>query len=239
VATNEDISKERTITLGQRLYEGAKSVVESLPGGPIAVFLFNQVVGDPSRERLERWIMDLAEQLERNKDVDVDKLGKDPLFQTVLRRAAWAAINDHQKVKLDALRNAVLNSANSIDLNENRQLMFLKLIDRMTELHLRVLIFLSDPKKPLREMGVDDTKGTKGGSLRGYLLKYFSIPETDPHDLKVVLRDLQASWLVPEDVYGENTERKLYSSHVTPVGNQLVKFITNPLPEASFEGSQP
>jgi len=103
----------------------------------------------------------------------------------------------------------------------------------MTELHLRVLVFLFDPKKPLREMGVNDNVGTKGGSLRPYLLKYFHIPETDPHDLKVVIRDLQASWLVLDDVYGENTGAKPYASRVTPVGARFVKFITNPVTEGS------
>ena len=238
---DKDIAKKPEPTLHERLYEVAKPIAESLPcGGPIAVFLYNKVVGDPARERLERWIKEVADGVvnlqERTNELDLNNLEHDPLFQTILRRAAWAAINDHQKEKLKALRNAVLNSARSIDLDENRQLMFVNLIDRMTELHLRVLIFLRDPKKPLREMGVNDITD-RGGSLRQYLLKYFSVPETDPHGLIMVIRDLQASWLVQDDVYGEQTGISLFTPRTKPGGAQLVDFIKSPLPEEEFGNS--
>lgn len=236
MARDGDIMKEPQATLHERIYEIAKPVVESVPyGGPIAVLLYNKLVGDPVRERLVQWIEDIAEQvgklMERTNDVALKKLEQDPLFRTILRRAAWSAINDHQTEKLKALRNAVLNSACSINVNENYQLMFLNLIDRMTELHLRVLIFLSDPKKPLREMSVDDKRGTSRGSLMPYLLKYFDIPQTDPHPLYMVITDLKAAWLVHDDVFGERSGRILYASCVTPPGEQLVRFITSPLPD--------
>jgi hypothetical protein len=199
------------------------------------VFLYNKIAGDPARERLENWVAKLADDLvdhqEKTNEIDFSKLDQDPLFQTILRRAAWAAMNDHQKEKLKALRNAVINSARSIHLDENRQLLFLNLIDRMTELHVRVLIFLRDPAKPLREMGVRDRRG----SLREHLLKYFSIPETDPHGLILVIRDLQSSGLVQDDVYGEQIGRTLFTPRTKPGGAELVDFITSPLPEDQIE----
>jgi hypothetical protein len=53
--------------------------------------------------------------------------------------ATQAAIRNHQKEKLEALRNAVLNSAEKNALDEDIKLMFVSLIDTFTPWHLRIL----------------------------------------------------------------------------------------------------
>ncbi len=63
-----------------------------------------------------------------------------------------------------------------------------------------------------------------------YLRQHFHIPESEPRSLRMVIADLQASWLILDDVYGEKTGMSLYASRATAAGHQLVAFITSPLP---------
>ncbi len=229
-------SKGLEPTVGDGIHRIAKAAISAVPliSGP-AVELFSALLTPPLDRRRDEWLSycyrGLKQLEEKIEGFTVEGLFQDEAFVTAFVRASRAAVNDHQKEKLKALRNAILNSARSTDLDENRQLMFLNLIDRMTELHLRVLIFLSNPKKPLREMGVSDMKGTRGGSLLPYLREYFHSPKSDLLSLGMFVADLQASRLIVADVYGEKTGMSLYAGRATPAGEQLVAFITSPLPE--------
>lgn len=60
-------------------------------------------------------------------------------------QATQIALRNHQQEKLNALKNAVKNSANPISIDENKVLMFTRIIDDMTPLHLKILKFLNNP----------------------------------------------------------------------------------------------
>ena len=76
-----------------------------------------------------------------------EELGTNEVFIDTLVQASLAAFRTSQQIKRDALRNAVLNSALPGAPDESRQAMFIRLVDTLTPLHLRLLSFLDDPEK--------------------------------------------------------------------------------------------
>ncbi|MGD1698652.1 hypothetical protein [Dapis sp. BLCC M229] len=66
-----------------------------------------------------------------------------PTFQTTFKKAIRIAECEHQQEKLEALRNAVLNSAIPNSLKDDIQAIFLKWIDELTVSHIKLLRMLN------------------------------------------------------------------------------------------------
>lgn len=115
--------------------------------------------------------------------------------------------------KLEALRNAVLNSALPCSPDDDVQLMFLNLVDTFTEWHLRLLNYLSL------------SRFERGKEME-------NIERTFPELLKrrefadQIIKDLFLRGLVNKDsILGL---RELDSS-TTPLGRQLLEFVSSPI----------
>jgi hypothetical protein len=70
---------------------------------------------------------------------ELERLEDNPLFTTMLTQAYRVAIRNHQEEKLEALRNAVVNCACRIDVEEDLQLLFLDFVDSLSPLHVHIL----------------------------------------------------------------------------------------------------
>jgi hypothetical protein len=136
-----------------------ETVVSAIPyvGGPATRF-FNLVITPPLERRLNEWRNTVAERILRLEGkvegFKVEDLGKNPMFITAVMQATQIALRNHQKEKLEALQNAVANSAMGIDIEQDLQLMFLNLVDSFTILHLRLLTYLNNPQKWLQDHGL-------------------------------------------------------------------------------------
>jgi hypothetical protein len=129
----------------------AKAGLSAIPvvGGPAAE-IFSTVIAPPLTRRRDEWVESIARSL---KDLEgkvagfkIENLRDNKIFITTVMHATQAAIMNHQVEKLNALRNAVLNSALGINIDENTQHMSLEYIDGLTALHLKVLSFLDEPR---------------------------------------------------------------------------------------------
>jgi hypothetical protein len=121
--------------------------------------------------------------------------------------ASQVAIRNHQKEKLEALRNAVLNAALSNAPDEDLQLMFLIFVDSLTPLHIKALKLIYD-KKPLT-------------GLSGF---------ESHHDFyEQIKQDLMNRGLVPR--YSGMSLNQIFEAKahdITKLGEQFLKFITAP-----------
>jgi hypothetical protein len=137
----------------------AKGAISAVPlvGAPAAE-LFSLVVTPPLERRRAEWLNAICGRLKQlESDVQgfkIEALKENPLFITTVMHATIAALRNHQKEKLDALQNAVVNSARGIDIEENLQLLFLNMVDELTPLHLRVLKYFDNPRKWFEEHGI-------------------------------------------------------------------------------------
>jgi hypothetical protein len=139
--------------------EVGKTIVSAIPtlGGPLQV-LFENVFSAPIEKRKQAWLEQLVEvvtELQRRVEgLTTEKLATNETFITVAMQASQMAVRNHQKEKLQALRNAVLNSALPNPPQEDEQMIFLRLIDQLTPWHLRVLGLLNNPVEWMKEAGL-------------------------------------------------------------------------------------
>jgi hypothetical protein len=156
VNESEPAPKESKTDVAHALAKGMISAVP-LVGAPAAE-LFSLVVTPPLERRRADWLNAIAERLReletKVQGFKIEALKDNPLFITAVMHATIAALRNHQKEKLDALQNAVVNSARGVDIEENLQLLFLNMIDELTPLHLRVLSYFDNPRKWLEQHGI-------------------------------------------------------------------------------------
>lgn len=82
-----------------------------------------------------------------------DDLGQNERFVSATLQATQAALRSHQKEKLEALRNAVLNVAVGRNFSDEQQGVFLSLLDTLQPIHLNLLRFFADPPGYCRFLG--------------------------------------------------------------------------------------
>lgn len=122
----------------------AKGALAAIPfvGGAAAEFV-GLYLSTPVAHRRDAWLQDLAIRLGELEGqisgFSLDTLADNEQFVSATLQATQAALRTHQKEKLDALRNAVLNSAAKHEPQDDYQTVFLSLIDRFSPAHLRLL----------------------------------------------------------------------------------------------------
>ena len=96
----------------------------------------------------------LGELSERVEGFNIEDLAENPAFISTVLNASQAAMRSHQEEKLEALQNAVLNSALPNAPDDDFQLVFVSYVDTLAPWHLRLLKFYSDPRKWLQQQDV-------------------------------------------------------------------------------------
>ncbi len=131
---------------GDVAYAAVKAVVASVPlvGGP-AGELLELALRPPIEKRRDEWMESLGKRL-AEVEARLDALAQDPGFVTTVVQATQVAMRAHQEEKLEALRNAVVNSAIGNAPAQDRRALFLRFIDDFTPTHLRVLRRFQDPR---------------------------------------------------------------------------------------------
>jgi hypothetical protein len=134
--------------------------------------------------------------------------------------------------KRRALRNAVLNSALSKNMDALEQQMFFGLIDRFTELHLLMLKMLKDPVKWLG--GSRPKHGSQFHSaLRIVLLD--GLPQMRTHEFLAdqVWSELRSTNLVEgaESLDNAGEGPSVIRKRTTEFGDRFLSFISSPLPD--------
>lgn len=219
--------------------DGTHSVGLALIRSALAGFEAGTVIGEllgvftPSYERrLAKWrddvalaLMDLLRrtgQMERN----WQRLQSDERFLSTLMTATRIAVATHAAEKLEALRNAVVNVAAGIDVDEIERQLFLRYVDELTELHLKIL---ADPRS---RFGVDQQLARQvQADLIGRGLKFErkgeqKIPiDSGPNSVR------KGFITVPTG------RRSLRSSEVSPMGKRFLKFLESPTPSKAAEVS--
>lgn len=219
---------------GDLAHELGRAIVSVVPaaGGPLQV-AFENIFASPIEKRKEAWLQQLAEVLtevqERVKDLTPEKLAANEVFVTVAMQASQVAIRNHQQAKLEALRNAVKNSALPDPPHEDEQMIFLRLVDQLTPWHLRVLSLLDNPRDWMqRNVVAYPGWGTGGVST----VVEHCLPDLggqrDTYDQ--IVRDLQVEGLLVQGqfLHLTMTGNGMVESRTTDRGRRFIKFISAP-----------
>ena len=126
-----------------RMVKAAAGVV--LPGGGD---LIDAVMAAPMAKRVDTWREAVSEAIRELQDKYgriPEDLSNDEAFIDVVAQASRAAAFTSSKVKREALRNAILNTGTSRGVDDDERLIFVRLIDELTEWHLQILDFFDNP----------------------------------------------------------------------------------------------
>ncbi|MEM9361468.1 MAG: hypothetical protein AAGA43_02485 [Bacteroidota bacterium] len=118
----------------------AKGVLGAIPiaGGAVAE-TFDMIYQSGYEKRLNTWREEVSNRLIKiSKSISIEELSQNEEFQSLLTESTIVALKNHQKVKLDAVLNLLINSTES-PLEYDFKKLFLNYLDQFTSYHLRTL----------------------------------------------------------------------------------------------------
>jgi len=215
------------------IHTAARALISSIPGiGGTASEIFSAIVLPPLERRRSEWFESIADQLEElEKRVDgfsINALSENEKFITTLMHATTTALKNHHKVKLDMLRNAVLNVAAGCKIEDSVQLIFLRLMDELTPWHLRLLKFFENPRKYGETLGVIYPTWTVGGP--SIVLEHTFGEMKGRRDFyDQIARDLHNRGLLTSaDLHVTMTASGMFGGRASDLGRSFLAFVTSP-----------
>jgi hypothetical protein len=217
------------------IYALTKSGVSQIPiVGASAAEILALVVAPPLQKRRDEWIESIGEGLKKLEETvegfKIEELANNEKFITTVAHASQAAIRTHQKEKLKALRNAVLNAALPNSPEEDLQLMFLSFVDSLTPSHLIILSFFENPKEWGEKHGITYPTHYLAGSPSAALEHAFPEFRGKRELYDVFIKDLfSRSLMRTESIHTTTTATGMFAPLITDLGKQFLKFITSPI----------
>jgi len=207
-------------------------------GGAAASELFSFLVTPSLGKRRIAWMEDIAEalrKLEKQNNINLEELTQNESFIDTVIHASQAAMRSNRKGKLQALRNAVVNSALPGSPDDDTQQIFINLVDNFTQVHLRILKFLKDPPQGGIPLKSDNTCVHLSDLPK-------AIEQTYP-DLKgrydfyyQIIKDLSDRGLVnmsaSDTTHDMAIMQGIPSTQVTELGTEFLTFICSHFDEA-------
>ncbi len=228
----ESITERPEPEAGDRAIQAAKIALTAIPFGGTAAELFEALFRPPLAKRRDRWFDSMADAIRELQDkvegLDADALQNNETFVTVITHATQMALRNHQQEKLDALRNAVLNSALPNSPDEDTQFIFLTLVDSLTPTHIRILKLFADPKAHAEARSIS-YENLMSGSLTQLIEDVFPELKGRGDFYNQVVRDLHASGLSGTEQTGVMiTAAGMLQGRTTAWGRQFIRFISDP-----------
>lgn len=224
-------SEDKPLIADRPVSQGLAAATRAPGGNPIFDFL-NSAFQSLINGRQEKWNQIVAEALveirNRAGEPGAEKILASEHFLTVVTEATLIACRNHDEGKIWALRNAVLHTALSDGPDEPLQLMFLRLIDYLTPLHLVTVALLNDPAEWMVKHDVPNPRWPVGTSST--VIQY-CVPSLRgrPDILEMIVRDLQGAGLVEQGYFLRipMSDAGILQSHTTDSGRLFVRFISN------------
>jgi len=173
----------------------------------------------------------LKELEEKVEGFKIEELSKNEFFITTVMHATQAAVRNHQKEKLDALRNAALNAALPNAPEEDLQMIFLGYIDSLTTWHIRILKLFDNPIEWFKSNGKKFPELLFGG-LEDLLLRAYPELRGQRGFYDQVFKDLNERGLITtESLHVGMSGHGLTEKRTSEMGEAFIRFITSPLSE--------
>jgi hypothetical protein len=209
----------------------AEAALGSVPlvGNALAV-TFVTAVSWRLEQRREQWFTELAEGVEELRQqvdgLDLDALVDDDRFTDAVVSATRTVEHTHQAEKIEALRNAVLNSAVPGAPDADTQAIILNLVDRFTASHLRLATLWDDPPAWFASRGLPQPTSTGSRALTVEA----SLPEMQGRRdfTMLIASELKAAGLLSADLAGMVSPQGMMQRLTTDFGRQFVRFISPP-----------
>ncbi len=196
-----------------------KTALSAIPiGGALATSVYDTVKSNCLSKRQEKWRMALEERL-TNLEKNLEDIGNNELFTTALVKATELAMRTAKEEKITYIANSVVNSLNP-DLNEEKLIVFLDLLDKYTVSHIKIIYFFFDPK---RFEGVNSNAYMMGSPSTPLFSVY---PELNNELFKKIYGDLYTDGMVTlENLNISMTGSGMVAKRTTPIADEFLRFI--------------
>lgn len=211
------------------VYNLLKGVIASTPGiGSVAAEVFSMVVTPPIERRRAEWMNEIADrlrELEEQELVDFAKLAEDDRFIDVIVQSTAHAIKTSIAEKKIAFRNAVLNAAKGEAPDITLCHIFLNQLDNFTELHIRVLHFIDNPRDWFTGVG-RTPPSYMAGSLDSLVKDAFPDLRSQDALLTLVWNDLRnTGFHTTSDLKTMMSGDGVLANRTTKLGREFLNFI--------------
>jgi hypothetical protein len=193
-------------------------------GGPI----LSELISAAANVRTGQQLDDLKERLEKMEAegrLKPEDIINNEQFNSVLIQTTLTAAKTHQKEKLEALRNAVLNTALGKNPGEAKTALFLSLVDRFTAAHLAALKRISDYDNDTRRNNPVGRSRGEGEITR--LLEHLPEFENNLQLATTIANDLHQCSLIDYILHSRVRFVSHDESYVTELGREFLQFVSN------------
>ncbi len=171
----------------------------------------------------------LIELQEKVEGFKMEDLSENEAFVTMVLQATQVAVRNHQEEKLEALRNAVLNSALPNAPDDDIQLIFLNLVDGLTTWHLRVLALFNSPTKWAEANEKPFPQGWSMGGVSQVIEHAYPELARQGELVDKVVRDLRTEGLADIPLGTMMTRSGIIESRTNGFGKRFLAFISTPI----------
>ncbi len=191
--------------------------------------LISDYIPSSKFERLERFSAQVADDLNRLSERVRDDYLRTDEFAYMFENCLKGASANYQQEKLDSFRGLLVNSAIRTDISGDEREYFLKLVDTLTVLHIKILRFMFNPHDYCRATGIPIGRITGG-------FEHFStvaIPNVNIEVIKSAFDDLYHNGLITNDksIFGTMTHAQgldLLENRVTDFGKRFISYCMTP-----------
>ncbi|TAL32959.1 MAG: hypothetical protein EPN93_14930 [Spirochaetes bacterium] len=216
----------------EKIHRMSRAIISAVPvlGGPLLEGL-NALIEPPMARRRTEWMTQVTEainDLVESKGITIESLQENEKFFTVLVTASNIAIKNHLKEKLDALKNAVINSALPGAPDDVLQQIFLNLIDNCTTWHIAILKLYHGPVQWAQENGHIFPDWSMGG-IPSVIESAYPELNGQREVYNIVWQELNRYGLINTDnIAITMTVSGMLSKRTTSIGDMFLEFISSP-----------
>jgi hypothetical protein len=213
-------------------YAAVKAGISMIPlAGAPASELLRLIVTPPLEKRRSEWMESIGNallELEKKMNIVREDFQNNDKFIDAAMDATQIALRTSEKEKLEALKNALLNSALPNSPDESIRKMFFSFIDTFGIFHIKILELFQNPRKwfPKHGMQYPDMAGALGHLIE----KAFPTLVNKREFYDQIWKDLYLRGLVStEGLYTMMTGSGVEAKRTTGIGDAFLIFISNPL----------
>ncbi|WP_053152127.1 hypothetical protein [Pseudomonas protegens] len=216
---------------GEKLHRVARITLGAVPivGSPL-LEVFNSVLESPLNKRRTETMLEIGEVLNELIDkgiVTEAGLQQNEAFVSTVAEVCNISLRNHQAEKLEALRNAVKNSALPTCPSEDYRQLFLNFVDVCTVTHIKLLKLFENPQKWASENGFLFPGNWVSGSLSQVVEFAYPDLKGKTEICSAIWKDLFQRGLVTTESLSSGMNRDaMMSRRNTSLGCQLIQFLS-------------
>jgi hypothetical protein len=216
---------------GEKLGRIVRGMAGAIPiVGSAATEIFNSMFEGPLSKRRTEWMIEVTDVLNELMDegiVTEAGLQDNEAFISTVAQTCNMALRNHEKEKLEALRNAVKNSALPSCPSDDYRQMFLSFVDSCTVTHIKLLHLFHNPKSWIASQGRQFPEGWYMGGITQVI--EYALPELKGQEplYGSIWKDLYQRGLISTDSLGTTMSVEgMTANRTTDLGARLIEFLS-------------